>query len=280
MRKALVLEGGGKRGAYTAGALAWLIDNNLYFDDNYAISTGAVYLSAYLLKRKELLKEMSVDIIPSKKCVGLRALFKEGHYVAYNYIFDEIINKQLAFDFAKLQRENKNIYIGLYNLNKGKTIYIDNKKLNHKSLKAACTLPIIGSKILIDGEYYLDGGITKMIPIEKAINSKAEKFLIIATKDKEYVRKKSSKIVILLMKLLYRHFPKLYKDYQIRDKNYYKQMHLIEDLVKDNKAILIRPNKKFKINRLKGDESELLALYNAAYADMEANKTRILAFFK
>ena len=28
----LVLEGGGVRGAYTAGALAWLQDNNITFD--------------------------------------------------------------------------------------------------------------------------------------------------------------------------------------------------------------------------------------------------------
>ena len=44
MKTALVLEGGGMRGAYTAGCLAWLIENNVHFDSAYGISTGAVHL--------------------------------------------------------------------------------------------------------------------------------------------------------------------------------------------------------------------------------------------
>ena len=55
-KTALVLDGGGLRGAYTAGALSWLIDNGISFDNAYGISTGAVYLSTYLMGSKENLK--------------------------------------------------------------------------------------------------------------------------------------------------------------------------------------------------------------------------------
>ena len=41
----LVLEGGGLRGAYTAGALAWLNDHDITFDYGVGISSGAVYLA-------------------------------------------------------------------------------------------------------------------------------------------------------------------------------------------------------------------------------------------
>ena len=44
----LVLEGGGMRGAYTAGALSWLIDQGIEFDASYGISTGAVHLTNFL----------------------------------------------------------------------------------------------------------------------------------------------------------------------------------------------------------------------------------------
>ena len=37
----LVLEGGGIRGAYTAGALAWLYDQQIHFDYGVGISSGA-----------------------------------------------------------------------------------------------------------------------------------------------------------------------------------------------------------------------------------------------
>ena len=45
----LVLEGGGVRGAYTAGALAWIQDNHLKFDYYNGISSGAGYLAFGLL---------------------------------------------------------------------------------------------------------------------------------------------------------------------------------------------------------------------------------------
>ena len=48
----LVLEGGGMRGAYTAGALSWLIDHGIEFDYGVGISSGAVHLCSYLLKDK------------------------------------------------------------------------------------------------------------------------------------------------------------------------------------------------------------------------------------
>ena len=50
-RIALVLEGGGLRGAYTAGCLSWLIDEGIEFDGAYGISSGAVHLTAFLKKR-------------------------------------------------------------------------------------------------------------------------------------------------------------------------------------------------------------------------------------
>ncbi len=46
IKTSLVLEGGGLRGAYTAGALTWLIDQGIEFDSSYGISTGAVHLGS------------------------------------------------------------------------------------------------------------------------------------------------------------------------------------------------------------------------------------------
>ncbi|WZU02416.1 patatin-like phospholipase family protein [Erysipelothrix sp. D19-032] len=40
----LVLEGGGMRGAYTAGVLNWSLKNDLHFDYVVGISSGALYL--------------------------------------------------------------------------------------------------------------------------------------------------------------------------------------------------------------------------------------------
>ena len=62
-KTSLVLEGGGLRGAYTAGCLAWLIDHDIEFDCSYGISTGAVYLVNFLMKSKENLHGFSTKYI-------------------------------------------------------------------------------------------------------------------------------------------------------------------------------------------------------------------------
>ena len=89
-KSALVLEGGGMRGAYTAGVLTWMIDNGIEFDNHYGISTGAIHLSSYLLKRKDYLKQFPLEILPSKDCIGIRPFLKEGRIVGHKIIFNFI----------------------------------------------------------------------------------------------------------------------------------------------------------------------------------------------
>ena len=73
-KTAIVLEGGGMRGAYTAGALTWLIDNNIEFDAGYGISTGAVHLCNFLTKNKE-----NLHIVPIKMFLLKKSQEKRSH---------------------------------------------------------------------------------------------------------------------------------------------------------------------------------------------------------
>ena len=77
-RTALVLEGGGLRGAYTAGALSWLVDNGISFDNAYGISTGAVYLLTYMKGSVDELRDFSVDYIRDRNVIGALALLRSG----------------------------------------------------------------------------------------------------------------------------------------------------------------------------------------------------------
>ena len=72
----LVLEGGGMRGAYTAGALAWLIDNNIEFKYGTGISSGAMHICSYFKKDKK----------------ALEAIYKEGALKA-SYVANKTLRK-------------------------------------------------------------------------------------------------------------------------------------------------------------------------------------------
>ena len=278
----LVLEGGGFRGAYTAGALSWLIDHDIVLDYSVGISSGAAYLCFYYLGRTDLLKKVTTYYTPQKDVVGFQAFLKEGHYVAYKHLFydDVIVNEK--FDIQPLIDMNPNMEMGAYDLSQGKTVWFGPKDLdlNLDLVRASCALPIASAVVEIDGHRLLDGGITKMIPIERALEVGCEKCLVITTKPKDYVRKPASPIIKWLMKVNYRDCPQMAKDYEVRHLNYYDQINIIKDLEEKGDAIFMYPTETIPVSRFKGSEEDSIRLYDLGYQDMENRKEEIFAFLE
>lgn len=275
IKTSLVLEGGGMRGAYTAGALSWLINNNIEFNNAYGISTGAIHLCNYLLKDKKNLLDFSTKYINDKKAVGLKAILNCFHLVDYDYLFNDLMMKKAKFDIDKLHDIDCDAKIGIYELNQGKTIYHSTKNIQIEELKAACTLPLLGKIARIGDRKMLDGGITDMIPIEEAIKDGCNKHIIITTKPGDFVRKPSNKFVVALMKARYKECPNISKDYNVRHLNYYNQISSIKDLVEEGNALYIYPSKSSNVSRLGGSEEELISLFNLGIQDMENNRDKI-----
>jgi len=280
---ALVLEGGGMRGAYTAGCLSWLLHQNLEFDYHYGISTGAVHLCSFLLKQERYLKELSTHYIVHKNVVGIRPFFREGSIVGYNYLFDELLPNIYHFDNERLLSvaQNTNAKIGIYDLDICKTIYKDVKDIDVEMqyLKAAATLPVIGKIVKIDNHQYLDGGITDMIPIQEAIKDGCDKFLVITTKPEGYVRKAAGKFLTTAMRCAYPKHKQIYEDYKARHRNYNQQIELIQSKVNEGVATYCFPSQNPKVSRIRGNEKDLLELYELGIKDCEARKEEILKLF-
>lgn len=281
-RIGLVLEGGGVRGAYTAGCLAWLHDNNIHFDYSAGISSGAVYLSCFLMGQPGIAKNMSTKYACDPNMTGFGAMVHCGHYVDYEMIFEKYLRGVEHMSCQPLIDANPDMEVGAYDLDLGKTVWFRPKDMDPELvlLRATCALPVAAETVEYKGRKLLDGGITKMIPIERAVEQGCTKVMVITTKPADFVRKPASKFIRFLMKRIYKDYPKVEEDYQIRHINYYKQMTMIKDMVADNKAILMYPSETVKVNRFKGDEEKCLQLYNLGYADMEKRKDEILAFMK
>lgn len=278
----LVLEGGGMRGSYTAGALAWLIDNNIEFDYGVGISAGAINLCSYLLKNKNYLHDITVKYMSDKKNVGMVPLLKEHRYVGYDYMFDDLLQHQVKYDTTPIKEKNMPMEFGVYDLNQEKTIFFDAQALDDdlRMLKASCTLPIAGRIVDYNGYRFLDGGISIMIPIQRAFDAGCDKNLVIITKPEGYVRKAAGSFMQHLMKFNYPKYKKMVYDYTHRHESYNQQMELIEEKVKENKCLLIRPSQNIPVKRFSGDPENLKKLYELGYEDMENQKEEILKFMQ
>lgn len=180
-------------------------------------------------------------------------------------------------DISPIIDQDMPMEVGAYDLKEGKTIYFKGRELDKHLdiIHGACALPVASAVVEAEGHRLLDGGITKMIPIERAVEQGCNKCLVITTKPKDYVRKPSSKIVCWLMKKMYKECPQVSEDYKIRHINYYKQREIIDHMVSENNAVNIYPSKTVKVSRWKGDAVNCKILYDLGYSDMEERKGEI-----
>jgi len=273
----LVLEGGGMRGAYTAGCLAWMIENGIVTDYGIGISMGALHLCTYFLQDTQMLHKTSVDYMSNKNIIGIRPLLREGRYVGYDYTFEELLKKDLHYDVTPLREKKIDLEMGLYDMEECKTVFFNSQNLDDdlQMIKAACVLPIAGHIQTFKGRQYLDGGITVMIPIERAIEQGCDRNIVIVTKPEGYVRKAAGAFMRWFMKFNYPKHPKMVHDYTHRHENYNRQMGIIADEVSKGKAVLIRPSQTIDVKRFSGDPENLQRLYELGLHDMESRKEEI-----
>lgn len=278
----IVLEGGGMRGAYTAGVLSWLIENNFVADVVVGISSGAMYGAFYCVEDPGLLKKASIEIAPDKENVGLRAFLKEGQIVAYDRLYDVEMVKA-GFDHETLKESKSDLQVGVYSLEEYKTLWKDQFDIAEEAkwIKAACALPVWGRFVPIDGIDYTDGGITSMIPVGRAMELGCDEFLVVTTKSPEYVRKPFPRWQIwLLNNIIYRKHRKMVKDFDARTRVYYEERQLVDQLVKEKKAINLYPTEETGVSRYSGSREQFERLFDLAYENCEENRESITRLFQ
>jgi predicted patatin/cPLA2 family phospholipase len=281
MNIGLVLEGGGLRGCYTAGVLTWLVDQGIEADTVVGISSGAMLGSYYMLKDKNAMHAIGVTYAGDPKNIGLHPLLHEGTPVGYHFLFDVVLKQILKYDFRQLQAVTRTFEFGVYSLKLQKTIWKNQHTMgDHLDyMLAACTLPLAGRSVKIDGVKYLDGGVTTMVPIAHAAEIGADKFLVVVTKDPGFVRRPNGKVTQFLLDLLYFRYKTLLKDFRARTQVYYDEMNRVRTLQEEGKAILLQPTRDCGVKRFSGSLDQMEVMFELGKEDCENRKAEILAFF-
>jgi len=282
MKKALVLEGGGLRGAYTAGVCAWLIENKLEFDMHVGISSGALFAICTGLKDIDMLHDCATTYSVSARNTGLQPLLFEGQPVGYDYLFNTVLPIKVNLIPKRILEIKPLIEYGVYDLKEEDVLWKTQKDLSVdlKWLKAACVLPIAGRNVKIGKKYYMDAGVRTMIPVSRAIELGAESFFVVTTKPINFVRKDNAPLTQFLLDVLYFKHKKLLKEFRARKEVYYREMGQVKDLVDQGKALHMRPSQDSGAKRFSATYEQVNDLYELGKADCESQKTEILAFFK
>ncbi len=155
-RYGLALSGGGARGIAHLGVLQALEENNIFPVVVSGTSMGAMVAVSYALgiPPKETLEFIKEEVRPTAlknmdlKRMGIFNLNKVEQFLR------EKVEKD---DFSAL---NIPVFITVTNLNTGKFEIRSEGKLI-KYVMASASIPLLFRPVVIDGSYYVDGGVTK-----------------------------------------------------------------------------------------------------------------------
>jgi predicted patatin/cPLA2 family phospholipase len=71
----LVLQGGGVRGAYTAGVLDYFLFKELYFKYVIGVSAGALNGACYVSKKPGIMRDAMIKLFNDESTVSFKKLF-------------------------------------------------------------------------------------------------------------------------------------------------------------------------------------------------------------
>ena len=282
MKKGLILEGGGLRGAYTAGVCAWMVEHDVDFDVHLGISSGAIFAVGTAMKDLNLIYGMGVTYAQDKRIIGLESMLKTGRPVNYTYLLEGILKGKLGLSVQKIRAIPSRVEYGVYSLDDQKTQFISQHETDDDLLllKAATVLPIAGADVKVNGKLFMDGGVTTMIPIRRATELGVEKMIVVTTKPDNFVRKDNAPLTQFLLDLLYRKYKRLLREFRERKDVYNGEMAEVKRLAGTGQVLWIRPSKDFGAKRFKATPEQIQGMYDLGQADCEARKAEILNFFK
>lgn len=274
----LVLEGGGMRGLYTCGTLEFFMDKDVYFNYIIGVSAGACNAASYISKQKGRNIKVNTGFLNNWRYMSLRNLILEKSFFGMDFIFNEIPNSLVKFDYEAFYNTECQFLVGTTDCKTGKALYFnkDDMREGFDILKASSSLPLLSPMVNFKGYELLDGGISDSIPIKKSIEDGNDKNIIVLTRNKGY--RKSPLKYGNLIKMKYRRYPLLIEAIMNRYKKYNDTLDYIEELEKEGKALVLRASKEIKVDRLERNLVKLHELFKNGYEDAENAYKKIVEF--
>lgn len=260
-KTALVLEGGGSRGMFTAGILESFLANNINFDSVFGVSAGAMYGASFVSKQKGRNAKLN-DYIGDKRYGGLWHLLKSGSYFSWDFIFGELAHEIAPYDYEAFYNSS-DFYVGASDCKTGESEFFHTNTLEKKEfmavLKASGSLPFISPIVQYKGKEYLDGGLTNSIPYDLAFKQGTEKVVVVLTRPRGYEKSKMKPNKIC--KWYFRKHPKIYEALINRASLYNESIKKLRELENEGKVYVIYPPEDLKVSRVERDSKKTEKVY-------------------
>ncbi|MFC3885915.1 patatin family protein [Bacillus songklensis] len=264
----LVLEGGGMKGLYTAGVLEFFMEQNLFFPYVIGVSAGACMAASYLSRQKGRNKKVNIGLANDPRYLSFRNFIRKRQLFGMDFLFDEIPNKIVPFDFETMLNGNEQFVVGTTDCDTGKAVYY-NKKEHGKDIlqiiRASSSVPLIAPAVEYDEKKLLDGGIADPIPLKKAQYDAFQKNVVIMTKPKGYQKQRSR--LSSITRFVYRSHPNLSSLLDEHYLLYNETLSYLQSEEQKGNVYVIQPSTDIPLSGIERNQQRLTYMYELGYQD-------------
>ena len=276
----LILEGGGMRGAFTAGVLDYWMSRGLWFQNVYGVSAGACQACSYLCRQPGRGLRVWVNYTDDPRFISLRSLITTGDMIGAELNYDLVPRKLDPLDNAAFLSSGARFTAVLTDVETGKPVYVPIRDMfeDIDAVRASASLPLVSRMVVYRGRRYLDGGVSDSIPIRRAIADGCDRNLLVLTQAPGY--RKAPNKALPLMKLRYGKYPGLVEAVARRHIMYNDALDFIEREEAAGRLFVLRPDAPLNIGRVEKDPEKLTRIHDMGYAVAERSHQALTEFIK
>lgn len=278
---ALVLEGGGTRGVFTAGVLDYLLEKQVKLPYVIGVSAGACNAIDYVSEQIGRTKDCTIIQDKNKRFIGTKDALKKGYLFDMDRLFDEYPNRLFPFDFDTYFASDIQCEVVVTNCLTGEAMYLSEKQDRERLLticRASSSIPLISPVVDVDGIPCVDGGVADSVPLIHSMKLGHQKNVVVLTRNKGYRKKAPGKSRLLYTAAL-KKYPNLLNALLNRYRNYNRVMELVEKWEEEGHIFVIRPEVE-PVSRTEQNVEKLTEFYDHGYQLMEQRLGELQAYLE
>lgn len=255
------------RGMFTCGALDVFLENGIEFDAAGGISAGACFGCNFISRQAGRALRYNKKYCRDKRYCSLRSLIKTGDLFGADFCYRELPDVLDPFDRKAFAENATEFYVGATDVNTGRAVYhkcSDGGERDFAWIRASASMPFVSHAVDTVGHTLLDGGICDATPFDYLKSVGFERFVIILTRPRGYVKKKSS--AAFFSRLFLRKYPAVTRALAVRHERYNAEMLRIAQAESAGQAIVIAPSAPLDVKRTEKDPEKLQRAYDAGRA--------------
>jgi len=184
-RAALVVEGGGMRGIFTAGVCdAFLAAGYQPFDLYIGVSSGACTLASYLSGQYQRIYRLITGPMRGAEFINPRRFLAGGHFMDLDWLWDYAAVHDPLDTIAATEGQDKEFLVGVTDVETATARYLrPTAETLSEYLLASSALPVLYRRFVpLGGRLVTDGGVADPIPVEEAYRRGARRIVVIRTR--------------------------------------------------------------------------------------------------